>query len=405
MHLDWRSVRLGELCRVQNGFPFKSEFFQQEKGVPLVRVRSLKTQSCDVKYSGKFDTAFLAKDGDILIGMDGDFQPCYWNGGTALLNQRVCRLVEFSDQVDPYFVYEALKGPLKKIEETTHYTTVKHISSYTIQEIELSIPPLPEQQLIARVLRVVQEAKAARQRELALERERKAALMEYLFTHGTRGEPTKRTEIGETPENWQVAPLGAIAELVSGGTPSRENADWWNGAIPWASPKDMKRVLLTDTEEHISKQALEAGARLVPSQAIFIVIRGMILAKDVPIALTAVPMAFNQDMKAVLPHDGQCPEFLLYAVIFRKTALVRHIGTSAHGTRRLSTAAVDSLPLPIPPIGEQIEIVRLLGSCEKKIDALEREIPLQEELFVTMLEELMTGRLSAVSLIQEHQAR
>ena len=76
------------------------------------------------------------------------------------------------------------------------------------------MPLLPEQRAIAHVLQTIQEAKAARQRELALERERKAALMDYLFSYGTKGEPRKQTEIGEIPESWEVAKLGEITEII-----------------------------------------------------------------------------------------------------------------------------------------------------------------------------------------------
>ena len=72
------------------------------------------------------------------------------------------------------------------------------------------LPPLPEQRAIARALRAVQAARETRLREIALERERKAALMEHLFTHGTRGEPTKMTEIGEMPESWEIVKLGEV---------------------------------------------------------------------------------------------------------------------------------------------------------------------------------------------------
>ena len=81
------------------------------------------------------------------------------------------------------------------------------ISLERLRDVELPIPPLPKQRAISRVLRAVQQAREARMREIALERERKAALMEHLFRHGTRGEATKETEIGEMPESWATIQL------------------------------------------------------------------------------------------------------------------------------------------------------------------------------------------------------
>ena len=75
-----------------------------------------------------------------------------------------------------------------------------------LQEFSVVCPPLPEQRAIANILQTIQEAKFTRQHEIALERERKAALMDYLFSHGTKGEPRKQTEVGEIPESWEVLP-------------------------------------------------------------------------------------------------------------------------------------------------------------------------------------------------------
>ena len=83
--------------------------------------------------------------------------------------------------------------------------TFKEITKPTSNWCSVLLPPLPEQRAIAHILRAVQAAREARQREVSLERERKAALMAHLFTHGTRGEPTKQTPIGEMPVSWEVA--------------------------------------------------------------------------------------------------------------------------------------------------------------------------------------------------------
>ncbi|MCI0419788.1 MAG: restriction endonuclease subunit S, partial [Acidobacteria bacterium] len=80
----------------------------------------------------------------------------------------------------------------------------------SLASFQFSLPPLPEQRAIAHALRTMQSAIEARRREIALERERKAALMQHLFTRGTRGEPTEQTEIGEMPESWKVVKLGNL---------------------------------------------------------------------------------------------------------------------------------------------------------------------------------------------------
>src|SRR5262245_20635139 len=100
------------------------------------------------------------------------------------------------------------------------------------------------------------------------------------------------TELGPLPSEWSLSRLAQVAELASGGTPSKGRADYWEGSIPWVSPKDLKVHRLYDAEDHISEAGLEAGSRRVPAGTLFVVVRGMILAKDLPVALAMVPMAF-----------------------------------------------------------------------------------------------------------------
>jgi type I restriction enzyme S subunit len=407
MHSRWRLVRLGELCRVQNGFPFKSGFFNEHRGVPLVRVRSLKTQSCDLRYKGDFDPAFLVKDGDVLIGMDGDFQPCYWKGGAALLNQRVCRLVQFSDQVDPYFVYEALKSPLRRVEETTHYTTVKHISSYTIQDIELSIPPLVEQRTIAQVLRAVQESKDARERELALERERKAALMEYLFTHGTRGEPKKETDIGAFPESWHLTRLGEVARIGNGSTPKRSDEKYWKGGtVPWITSTQIHDVVIEHANELVTETARrECHLPLVPSGSIVVAITGQ--GKTLGnAAILAIDTCINQHLAYIgLERASVHAQFVL-VYLQSKYSYLRGVALGGGSTKgALTCGFLKSMSIPVPSLDEQIAISDALLGCDKKRKCLEGEVGLLEDLFRALLEELMTGRLSATTLIEEPQPR
>jgi len=84
--------------------------------------------------------------------------------------------------------------------------------------------------------------------------------------------------------------------------------------------------------------------------AIFVVVRGMILAKDIPVALAEVPMAFNQDIKAMIPSADLCAEYLLYVLQSYKDNFVRIIGSSAHGTRRVETSGLEAFLLPLAPL-------------------------------------------------------
>lgn len=392
----WKSICLGDCCSIQNGFPFKSEHFSTDEGIPLIRVRSLKAQNCDIYFKGEFDDSFLINDKDILIGMDGDFQPCSWSGGNALLNQRVCRLVDFDERLDRDFAFHAIKEPLKKIQEITFYTTVKHISSSKILEIEIPLPPLPEQRAISHVLHAMQQSREIRLHEIALERERKAALMEHLFTHGTKAEPTKQTEIGEMPKSWEIKTLGSVSEITSGGTPSRSEASYWNGKIPWVKTGEIDYNVILETEEKITEEGLRnSAAKIIPSGTPLIAMYGQGITRG-KAAILGIDATLNQACAAILIHSCIDAYFLLHYLKY-SYARIRNFGHGAN-QKNLNSALVRSIIIPIPEIYEQKYILNTLNACDAKITALEHEAHLLDELFRAMLEELMTGRLSVKGL-------
>src|SRR5688500_9788832 len=91
-HNSWKRVYLRDIAQVINGYPFESKFFNPKEGIPLIRIRDVFTGTTDTFYAGKFDKEFFVYPGDLLIGMDGDFNSARWKGKPALLNQRVCKL-------------------------------------------------------------------------------------------------------------------------------------------------------------------------------------------------------------------------------------------------------------------------------------------------------------------------
>ena len=128
-----------------------------------------------------------------------------------------------------------MSGQTEALQRRT--TGIRNLTFGDYLKITVPLPPVDEQRAIVNLLSAARRAKDLRRRELALERERKAALMEYLFTRGTRGEPTKPTEIGEIPESWTVERLDALQNYSAEAHLPERNVNWWKGDIPWASPK------------------------------------------------------------------------------------------------------------------------------------------------------------------------
>ncbi|SFD43822.1 type I restriction enzyme, S subunit [Thiohalospira halophila DSM 15071] len=144
----WERVFLKEIASVQNGAAFSSAYFTDNEGLPLIRIRDVGQRETENFYNGPYSSEYVVNSGDLLIGMDGDFRCAFWNGGKALLNQRVCRVRLESYLMEEKFLYFCLQPYLDAIHAHTSSVTVKHLSSRTVENIPLPLPPLGEQKRI-----------------------------------------------------------------------------------------------------------------------------------------------------------------------------------------------------------------------------------------------------------------
>ena len=143
----WTYQPLEKYCKVQNGFAFDSKLFNTKEGTPLIRIRDVIRGFSETFTSEKADDVFLINDGDILIGMDGDFNVGEWHGGKAFLNQRVCKIIPGKD-ICPRLILYLLPKELKKINDKTTFSTVKHLSSKQVNKVLIPILSLAEQERI-----------------------------------------------------------------------------------------------------------------------------------------------------------------------------------------------------------------------------------------------------------------
>ena len=180
---EWETRRLGDVLRFQVGFPFPSGGFNENgTGVRIIRNRDLKDQNTGELYFGRaFDDAYVVRNGDVLVGMDGDFLVCLWSGGHALLNQRVGRIV-CGKQLDSRFMYFRLAEPLKEIEAATSSTTVKHLSHRDVEKLTLALPGLEEQSAIATILSDIDDELAALEIRQIKAQALKQGMMQALLT-------------------------------------------------------------------------------------------------------------------------------------------------------------------------------------------------------------------------------
>ena len=251
-----------------------------------------------------------------------------------------------------------------------------------------------EQTAISDSLEMIQRLRAVDMQSMQKAQALKRGVMRTLFTRGLRGEPQKETEIGAMPESWEVKTILDICDIWSGGTPRKSVVEYWRGSIPWVSGKDLKSSSICDTIEHVTAEGIEAGSRLAPTGAVLLLVRGMGLANDLPVAVIKRPMAFNQDVKALVPRCDYSGRLLRSAVYVGKERLLGRIVTSAHGTMTLNLNDVERFKVPCPlDRAEADGILAILDAIDRKIDLHRRKRAVLEELFKALLHKLMTGEI------------
>ncbi len=411
----WKTEKLGRLCRVFSGYAFKTSDYTK-KGIPLIKIGNL--QDGEVVVNPSNDSMpeswqqqeqlqrFILKSRDILIALTGAT-----TGKTAMvppslagtfLNQRVGKIELISPDTEQDFILVVIKARFfqEAIQQNILRSAQGNISPSSIAQILIPLPPLPEQRAIAHVLQSIQEAKAARQREIELERERKAALMDYLFSHGTKDETPKQTEIGEIPESWEVVRLGEIVkESIKDGV--HQTPTYVQDGVPFITAKDIvgNKIRFAGCG-YISLEEHETLIKRVKPEI------GDVLLTKVGtvgnVALVDVNQEFSIFVQVALikpKSDVIDSGFLLYALQSEKGQAEINRKSAQSTMRFIGVQKISTVCILLPSLPDQAEIAKILQACDTKIAALEQEAARLDELFHAMLDELMTGKRSAVPLI------
>lgn len=259
-----------------------------------------------------------------------------------------------------------------------------------------------EQQRIAQVLSTVQQAIEQQERLIRSTTELKQALMQKLFTEGLRGEAQKETEIGAVPESWEVVRLGSLAHIGNGSTPRRTTDEYWNrGTIPWLNSSKIHEVFITEADQFVTELAVkECHLPKVPIDSLLIAITGQ--GKTLGnVAITRIETCINQHLAYVrFTGETVIPEYLLWYLSTRYEFL-RAIANGAGSTKGAITCGyLKTLPVPVPPLEEQEEIRAAFNRIEQKLTNARSKVTALNDLFRTLLHELMTGKVRVNSTQQ-----
>lgn len=269
------------------------------------------------------------------------------------------------------------------VDSSTYGSKMPRASWGFIGNLPVLLPELEEQQTIARFLdfKTAQiDALIAKQKVL-LEKlaEKRTALISHTVTKGLDPSvPMKDSGVewlGIIPAHWDAKRLKFVVSIFGGGTPNTGKPEYWNGEIPWVSPKDMKCDFIDATEDYLTDLGVaESATKIVPVDSVLIVVRSGILRHTIPVARNTVEVALNQDMKALVVNDSLRPGFIHWFIAGLQGGLLPLWSKQGCTVESIELGYMTSTTIPIPPIKEQDAILEHIAKVTTKIDQQAKKV-------------------------------
>lgn len=386
--MKWPTVKLKDIALIQMGqSPPGHTYNDKSDGLPFFQGKT--------DFGPKYPTVRMwcnkpnriADKGDVLLSVRAPVGPTNLADMECCIGRGLAAIRSLDgDVILPDFVHYFFKWIEPNLSRTGHGSTFAAIKRKEVENIHFPLPPSSEQR---RIVRILDQADSLRR--LRAEADAKAESILPALFYKLFGDPAKWSKITNSE------PLKNLIEIKGGATPSKSNKSFWDGDIPWISPKSMKQDFIIDAVDHITKEALKRSPlQMIRLNSVLIVVRGMILARCVPIAIARKPITINQDMKALYVLDERIsPEFLFAALRYGNHLLMSKVGTAAHGTRKLDTDRLLSMPILIPDEANHIKFKAAFNYNSNVVENQRKAQPLLETLFKTLLFRAFSGDLTA----------
>src|SRR5690554_2273775 len=379
IHRSWKRVPLALVSDVKNGFAFKSTLFNnQGEGERLIRIRDVLPGDTKTYYSGMVPDGYWVNPDDIVVGMDGDFNLACWQSRPALLNQRVCRLDVTSQSYIKRFFYRVLPGYIEAVNLNTSSTTVKHLSSKTLSELLIPLPPLAEQKVIAdkldTLLAQVENTKARLERiPQILKRFRQsvlAAAVSGRLTEEWRDDPEYNDE--GYPHPWTFKHLSEVGQLARGKSKHRPRNDprLFGEEYPFIQTGEVANATgeITSATRFYSAFGLEQS-RQFPAGTLCITIA----ANIADTAILGIDACFPDSIVGFTPKESEAlAYFVKYLIDVNKQDLESFAPATAQ--KNINLKVLNELRLPFPSLEEQTEIVRRVDQLFVHADRIEQQV-------------------------------
>lgn len=374
--------KLTDICKIQYGYAFDSAKFSDNEGIPLVRIRDVVRGFSETYTTEECGAEYVVHDGDMLIGMDGEFNISHWKGGKAYLNQRVCRLIP-TDKVDALYLFYFMPKALKAIEDKTPFVTVKHLSAKELNKIVVPIPSIEEQKKIANSLQKVDKLISLRKEQLAkldqLVKSRFIELFGDLASPECKWKVEKLVDACVDPDDIKCGPFG-----------TQLNKDEYqsDGVAVWEIPQINSRFSTIPTHylsENKAKQ-LEAYS-IIPGD--------IAMSRKGNVGKCAV---FPSDFEAGIIHsdvlrirvDSRCalPVFMMHQLHYSR-AVQHQIELVSSGAimAGINVTKLKQILVHIPPLKLQEQFVAFVEQTDKSKLAIQQSLDKLELLKKSLMQD------------------
>ena len=356
--------KLTDICSIQYGCAFDASQFTTlpEEGMPLIRIRDVKDGCTNTYYKGDYSDEYIIHKGDYLVGMDGEFNIEPWQSEDALLNQRVCKIESKSEDVLMRYIYRFLKKELKRIEDDTPFVTVKHLSAKRLNQVLISVPPLPEQEKIVSELDCLSgiiEKKRQQLKELD-------ALAQSIF-YEMFGNPV------ENEKGFPVYKVDDIITFQGGSQPDKSNFEYK------PTENNIRLIQIRDykSDKNITYIPKSMAKRLCTADDIMIGRYGPPIFQ----ILKGIEGAYNVALMKAIPKQGN-REFV--RAFLKQKCLLEYLESMSKRTAGQDGIQMDKLktyPFPLPPLSLQEEFASKIESIEQQQALIKQSIVEVETLF------------------------
>lgn len=374
--VEWK--KLVSVSDILYGYPFESSLFSEDSNnIPLIRIRDVKPAKASTYYSGTILDDYIVKRGDILVGMDGEFNLGRWNDRDGLLNQRVLKLKGKNESCIDGYLFHYMGPIFKKIEKETPGGSVKHLSAKIIKDILIPIPSLSEQNRIVEQLDTFTASIDNLKEQIAQRRKQYEYYRDELLDL-------------EGKEGVEMKTLGEIGEFIRGaGILKSDFVDEGFPCIHYGQIHTRYGISATKAISHIDESLYKKSKKAVKGDVILATTSEDAEGCAKPVAwLGEEEVAVSGD--AYIYHHNQNGKFMAYQFMTHNFMLFKIMNATGAKVVRISGDNMAKYEFLLPPLSEQQRIVSILDTFEDSIQNLEAQLEQRQKQYEYYRNKLLT---------------